>query len=684
MRVNKFLRVEPFAQGDVSAPVRGGPHRVAPEGLQGTDRGMWAARTTQKEAKKVPPSSANFAKASDDRASHLETLYRLTDRLYRAGGMEDMLSAALDAISTGLGCEKCSILLFDGEGVMRFVAWRGLSEHYRSTLEGHTPWSPATLDPSPIFVGDIEETDESDLVRQTVLAEGIRSLAFIPLTAQGRVIGKFMAYHGEANACGESCQALAVTIARQLGFSLERAKADRERLTALNDLQESEQRFRLMAENAPVMIWMCDAEGRCLHLNQMLRRFWNVEDSELGNFNWRESLHPEDVDRVMGAMGEALQQHQKVSVTGRYRNALGEYRTFETLAHPRFTCDGAFLGLTGVNTDVTEREEAEKALRDSEERFRLLVEASPSGMVMTDGAGRILMINALAERVFGYERDELLGREIEVLVPPVAREAHPALRASHMVDGQRPVKREVTGRRKDGREMPLEVGVNPILTLDGIRVIATVADIAERKQAEAQRELLLAELNHRVKNTLAVVQGLAYQTFRKIDAQARRAFEGRLQALATAHDLLTRSRWESTSLAQLVNDTLQPAGPHRARIMADGPAIRLSPHAALTIGLALHELFTNTLKYGALSNDTGKVTLAWRYLEGEGKLRIEWRESGGPTVSRPKHRGFGSLLLEKTLARDLDGRVALAFEPAGVSCVIEMPMSDPGGHACLG
>ena len=133
-----------------------------------------------------------------------------------------------------------------------------------------------------------------------------------------------------------------------------------------------------------------------------------------------------------------------------------------------------------------------------------------------------------------------------------------------------------------------------------------------------------------------------------------------------------------------MNDTLKPAGANRARIEAAGPAIRLSPHAALTIALALHELFTNTLKYGALSNENGRVRLTWHHREGDGKLSIEWREEGGPPVRPPQHRGFGSLLLERTLAKDLDGRVALAFEPSGVVCVIEMPIADAGGHACLG
>jgi PAS domain S-box-containing protein len=645
---------------------------------------MLAGSRARKGAERTSLSASNRPRTSENRTAHLETLYRLTDRLYRATGMEAMLEAALDAICEGLGCEKCSILLFDSEGVMRFVAWRGLSETYRSTLEGHTPWTPGTPDPPPIFVGDIAETSESDLVKETILAEGIRSLAFIPITSQGKVIGKFMAYHPETNACGESCRALAVTIARQLGFSLERARAESARLAALGDLQESEQRFRLMAEHAPVMIWMCDAEGRCLHLNQMLRRFWNVEEADIGSFDWRTSMHPLDVDQVMGAMGGALQRREKVSVTGRYRNAAGAFRVLETVAHPRFGLDGSFLGLTGVNTDITERESAERALRDSEERFRMVVDAAPSGMIMTDGAGCILMINALAEQLFGYEPGELDGRGIDALVPLAMREIHPSLRATHLSGTRAPFKGEVTGRRKDGREIPLEVGVNPILTSDGVRAIATVSDIAERKRTEAQRELLLAELNHRVKNTLAVVQGLAYQTFRKTDSGARRAFEGRLQALATAHDLLTRSHWESTSLDQLVHDTLRPAGAIRSRIEASGPTIRLSPHAALSFALALHELFTNTLKYGALSNEEGKVRLTWQHLDSEGKLRIEWREDGGPPVVAPKSRGFGSLLLERTLAKDLDGKVTLAFDRAGVVCIIEMPVADPGGHACLG
>jgi PAS domain S-box-containing protein len=638
---------------------------------------------TATESKAVP--ALEDSGRAGTRADYLEILYRLTDKLYRANSMDAMLSAALEAITEALGCERCSILLFDPEGVMRFVAWRGLSDHYRQTLEGHTPWQPDTLDPLPIFVTDIDLSTESEEVKETIRGEGIRSLSFFPLTARGKVIGKFMAYHARPLTYTEGQKALAITVARQIGFSLARVEAEMARLAALRDLVESERRFRLMAEHAPVMIWMCDAQGRCLHLNRMLRNFWQVEDGEIGSFDWRRSMHPDDVAHVMAAMSAGLEHQQCVVVTGRYRNAEGEYRILETRANPRHGADGHFMGLTGVNTDITERERAEKALRDSEERFRTVVEASPAGMIMTDGEGHILMINELCERLFGYDRDELLGREIEVLVPQSVRGHHPALRAGQVKDStSRLTKREVMGRCKDGREIPLEIGVNPIITCDGMRVIATVADIAERKRAEAQRELLLAELNHRVKNTLAVVQGLAHLTFRHTDGPARSAFEGRLQALAGAHDLLTRSHWESTSLAQLASDTLQTGAASGQRLFAEGPHVTLNPHRALTIALALHELFTNALKYGALSSDAGTVSFRWKYLVEEGIIRMEWRERGGPQVAQPAHKGFGSLLLERTLARDLGGRVDLSFDRGGVTCVIEMPISAQGAQAWAG
>ena len=193
--------------------------------------------------------------------------------------MDAVYEAALDAITSTLRCSRASILLFDSDGIAQFEAWRGLSDTYRSTLRGHSPWKLGELDPKPIFVSDIVESVEAEWVKDTIRAEGIRGLGFIPLTAQGAAIGKFMTYYERPHAFSEHEIDLAVTIARQVGFSIERSLAEDARRMAEEDLRQSEERFRLMSENAPVMIWMSRSDGSCLHLNSMLRSFWNVDEA---------------------------------------------------------------------------------------------------------------------------------------------------------------------------------------------------------------------------------------------------------------------------------------------------------------------------------------------------------------------------------------------------------------------
>ena len=152
--------------------------------------------------------------------------YRLTDRLYRSRGVAEAYEAALDAIEELLGCKRASILRFDDSGVMRFVASRGLSESYRKKVEGHTPWKQGERDPDPIYVADIEKANESETIRATVRAEGIRALAFVPLTIKRRVVGKFMAYHDNPHDFSDDERGIALSVARQLSFCLERQSAD--------------------------------------------------------------------------------------------------------------------------------------------------------------------------------------------------------------------------------------------------------------------------------------------------------------------------------------------------------------------------------------------------------------------------------------------------------------------------
>jgi PAS domain S-box-containing protein len=205
-----------------------------------------------------------------------------------------------------------------------------------------------------------------------------------------------------------------------------------------------------------------------------------------------------------------------------------------------------------------------------------------------------------------------------------------------------------------------------------------VGRVLERKRTEELQQLLARELNHRVKNMLSIVQSVAAQTFNDAaDPGALRAFDGRLAALATAHDVLIAENWESASLHDLIRKAELGCGAQQDRIRADGPDLRLDPRTAVALSLAFHELCTNAVKYGALSNGEGRIDIAWTVADGAGlRLRLVWQEQGGPAVAPPSSRGFGSRMIERALAAELGGKVELQFLPGGLRCTIEAPLPD--------
>lgn len=222
------------------------------------------------------------------------------------------------------------------------------------------------------------------------------------------------------------------------------------------------------------------------------------------------------------------------------------------------------------------------------------------------------------------------------------------------------------------------VVVSPILGEDGRpeQLLSISRDITERRAAEEHQLLLLREMQHRVKNTLAMAQAVAVQTMRHaVDLpSAREALDGRLAALGEAHDLLVRDNWQSSRIDEVARKALGPYYDGQ-RISMSGPPVRVSGRAALAIAMALNELATNATKYGALSNEAGLVSLSWSLTE-DASLDLAWRESGGPPVTAPTQRGFGSLLIERSLAGQFRGSSVVSFPADGAQWAFTAPLAE--------
>jgi two-component sensor histidine kinase len=229
------------------------------------------------------------------------------------------------------------------------------------------------------------------------------------------------------------------------------------------------------------------------------------------------------------------------------------------------------------------------------------------------------------------------------------------------------------------RSLAITSAIGGILLLIGLAFAVRMATTIAR--GEMLHDLLVEELNHRVKNTLAILQSIAAQTFRSASRPERDKFEGRLRALAEAHNLLSTEKWQGSDLHEVVGRVLQPyLLANLDRVRMSGPKVPLAPRLAVVLSMILHEIATNAAKYGALSNDSGTVTLEWETFEENAarKLRLIWTETGGPPVTAPVHRGFGSRLIERSARDQLGGEATVDFLPRGVVCTLTVGLDDEG------
>ncbi|MCK1455172.1 PAS domain S-box protein [Bradyrhizobium sp. 35] len=450
--------------------------------------------------------------------------------------------------------------------------------------------------------------------------------------------------------------------------------------------QVSEARLAATYEAASVGISETDENGRFLRVNDFICRMTGRSRDQLLGMTFLEYTDPDDrADDAELYARQVRGEIENYTTRKRVFRPDGSVRHLDIFSSSVRGSDGRFLYGVRVAQDVTTAKQLEDRLREGEQRMRDLLEALPAAIYTTDAEGRINFFNRAAVEMAG--RTPQPGNEWcvtwKLYWPDGSPLPHNECPMAVALRENRPVRgAEAVAERPDGRRVPFIPYPTPLRDSEGklVGAINMLVDITERKQAENAQKVLIDELNHRVKNTLATVQSLASQTARHAAdlEEFLPTFTGRLLALARAHDLLTARNWQDAPFEKLVYDIVAPVS--AGRVVTSGPHVDLDPRTALSITMVLNELLTNAAKYGALSARGGSVSLTWRIVDGErsqGVLECEWRERGGPLVVPPKRRGFGTRLMERCIEHDLAGNFELVFEPEGTSCSIAFPVKVP-------
>ncbi len=468
-----------------------------------------------------------------------------------------------------------------------------------------------------------------------------------------------------------SAQSLLEWMGRSLGDAIERAAPNPPTLAS-----KHVKHLESLIKTLPAAIYTTDADGRITFFNEAAAELWGCRP-EIGKSEFCGSWKlywPDGRPLPRGECPMALALIERRPIRG--MEAVAE-RPDGTRVHfiasptPLYDDAGILIGAVNMLIDISDRKHAEA----DAQRLASIVESSYDAIVSKDLDGIIESWNRGAERLFGYAAEEVIGKPVTILIPPDRMDEEPEI-LERIRRGERVDHYDTVRRGKDGSLIDISLTVSPVRGADG-RIIGAskiARDITERKRAQAQQKLLVNEMKHRIKNTLATIQAIANQTLNQ-HAQERDAFIARLHALDNAHDLLTSETWERAPVRAIVTRALEPFQERlQERITIEGPAdLWLDSAKSVIVAMAVHELATNAVKYGALSNGTGHVSIAWEQNSGANRVKFVWQERGGPEVSPPKEKGFGSHLIERAFGGQL-GDAELVFRPQGLSCTLEVAL----------
>lgn len=432
-----------------------------------------------------------------------------------------------------------------------------------------------------------------------------------------------------------------------------------------------------LANALPAAIYMTDAAGRITFYNEAAAALWGCTP-ELGKSEWCGSwklFWPDGtpLPHDQCPMAQTLKTGRPVrGVEAVAERPDGTRVPFMPYPTPLHDASGKLVGAVNMLVDLTEAKRAEQA----GQRLAAIVESSDDAMVSKDLNGVISSWNSSAERLFGYKAEEVIGKSITILIPPEYHDEEPGI-LDRIRRGERIHHYETVRRRKDGSLVDISLTVSPIRSASGRIVGASkiARDITERKEAEMRRDLLTRELHHRTKNLFSVVQAVVSRSFagKRTVEEAQEAVLDRVHSLGQAHILLVDKEWQGTDILELVSGELRPFGD---RVVMSGPPLVLSPQAAQSFALALHELATNAAKYGALSVPGGRILIGWSVdsPNGSGQFTFRWQERDGPPVSPPEQTGFGSTVLEQVMAEYANTPPKIDFAAGGVVYEVEGPL----------
>jgi PAS domain S-box-containing protein len=467
------------------------------------------------------------------------------------------------------------------------------------------------------------------------------------------------------------------------------------RRAAQERLRESEERFRSFAEASADVLWIMDAASSQLeYLSPAFEAMWGEpRDAVLADIGrWAELVHPEDRERALQGLPRLLR--------GEVESFVADYRIVRPSdGATRWIRDTGFLirdpagavrRVGGIAQDVSESREAADRARASEERLRALVEGIPQMVWRAADGGEWTWSSPQWHAATGLSEEASRGHGWLAALHPDDREG--AMAAWARADATGAFAADYRLRRlPEGRYRWFQTRAAPMLDPAGevVEWLGTSTDVDDLRSLQERQRLLLAELQHRVRNTLGVVRSIARRTAVTSASVEEYAMhlDGRLNAFARTQSMVTRDPIAGVDLGVMVAEELLAHSAHEGeRIRIDGPSVRFQAKAAETIGLAVHELATNAVKHGSLSVPNGRIEVTWRVEKGDGaapaRLRFSWKETGirAPPIAPPR-RGFGAELLERTLSYELKAKTQLAFEPNGLRCTIDLPLSS---HVAIG